>query len=122
MFAEDRHARHKGCQKPERVVQADSLGQEPNGGWQRVFGKGTKGAQQATPKPAAMNPSLVDSFARDRYKPSVMKIPALGCVERDATYGCPLMTLGPALEKVETISSDVPDSRTTWSRTASAAT
>jgi len=73
-------------------------------------------------KPAATNASLVDSLARDRYKPSVMKIPALGCVERDATYGCPMMTLGPALEKVETISSDVPDSRTTWSRTASAAT
>jgi hypothetical protein len=90
--------------------------------WQRVFAKGTKGAQQATPKPAATNASLVDSFARDRYKPSVMKIPVLGCIERDATYGCPMMTLGPALEKVETISSDVPDSRTTWSRTASAAT
>ena len=33
MFAEDRHARQKGCQKPERVVQADFLGQEANGGW-----------------------------------------------------------------------------------------
>src|ERR1700722_2145631 len=33
-----------------------------------------------------------------------------------------MITLGPALEKVETISSDVPPSRTTWSRTASAAT
>src|SRR5580658_1121348 len=42
--------------------------------WQRVFAKGTKGAQQATPKPAATNASLVDSFARDRDKPSVMKI------------------------------------------------
>ena len=35
MFAEDRHARQKGCQKPERVVQADSLGQEANNGWSR---------------------------------------------------------------------------------------
>src|SRR6202790_5624384 len=35
MFAEDRHARQKGCQKPERVVQADSLGQKTNGGWAR---------------------------------------------------------------------------------------
>src|SRR6202522_3367056 len=90
--------------------------------WQRFFAKGTKGAQQDTPKPAATNASLVASFARDRCKSSVMNIPALGCVERDAIYGCPMMTLGPALEKVETVSSDVPDSRTTWSRTASAAT
>src|SRR6202008_1896332 len=76
--------------------------------WQRVFAKGTKGAQQATPKPAATNASLVDSFARDKYKLCAMKIPALGYVERDTTYGCPMMTLGPALEKVEAISSDVP--------------
>jgi len=33
-----------------------------------------------------------------------------------------MITLGPASEKVEMISSDVPRSRTTWSRTASAAT
>src|ERR1700678_1026562 len=53
--------------------------------WQRVFAKGTKGAKQAAPKPAATNASLVDSFARDRDKPSVMKIPALGRTERDPT-------------------------------------
>ncbi len=35
MFAEDRHARQKCCEKPERVVQADSLGQEANDGWSR---------------------------------------------------------------------------------------
>src|SRR5580692_5888881 len=61
--------------------------------WQRVFAKGTNGAQQATPKPAAMNASLVASLARDRYKPSVMKIPVLDRVEQDANYGCPMVTL-----------------------------
>src|ERR1700735_4765218 len=35
MFAEDRHARQKGCQKPKRVVQADSLEQEAKGGGPR---------------------------------------------------------------------------------------
>src|ERR1700733_1839930 len=35
MFPEDRHACQKGCKKPERIVQADSLGQEANGGWSR---------------------------------------------------------------------------------------
>src|SRR6202167_3200672 len=50
--------------------------------WQRVLAKGTRGAQQATPNPAATNASLVDSFARDSDKSSVMKIPALGSVER----------------------------------------
>src|SRR3984885_8423220 len=42
MFAEERHARHKGCQKPERVVQADSLGQEANGGWPRQHARVTR--------------------------------------------------------------------------------
>ena len=42
MFAEDRHARQKGCQKPERVVQADSLGQEANGGWSRQHARVTR--------------------------------------------------------------------------------
>ena len=42
MFAEDRHARHKGCQKPERVVQADSSGQEANGGWSRQHARVTR--------------------------------------------------------------------------------
>jgi hypothetical protein len=42
MFAEDRHARQKGCQKPESVVQADSLGQEANGGWSRQHARVTR--------------------------------------------------------------------------------
>src|ERR1700723_2675138 len=42
MFAEDRHARQKGCKKPERVVQADSLGQEANGGWSRQHARVTR--------------------------------------------------------------------------------
>jgi hypothetical protein len=33
--------------------------------WQRVLAKGTKGAQQATPNPAATKASLAASFARD---------------------------------------------------------
>src|ERR1700677_1482304 len=90
--------------------------------WQRDFAKGTKGAQQATPNPAATNASLVDCFARDKDTSSVIKIAAFGCAVRDATYDCPRMTFGPALEKVETISSEVPASRTTWSRAESAAT
>src|ERR1700722_11502704 len=48
------------------------------------LGKGTKGAQQAAPKPAVMNASRVDSFARDRFKPWVMKSAALGGVGCDA--------------------------------------
>jgi len=51
MFAEDRHTRQKGCQKPERVVQADSLRQEANGGWSsqhaRVTGRSEGGNGQS---------------------------------------------------------------------------
>jgi hypothetical protein len=43
--------------------------------WQRVFAKGTKGAQQATPNPAATNASLVDNLARGKDKSSVMNAP-----------------------------------------------
>ena len=42
MFAEDRHARQEGCQKPERVVQAESLGQEANDGWSRQQARVTR--------------------------------------------------------------------------------
>ena len=42
MIAEDRHAGQKDCQKPERVVQADSLGQEANGGWSRQHARITR--------------------------------------------------------------------------------
>src|SRR5271156_1007642 len=42
MFAEDRHTRQKGYQKPERVVQADLLRQEANGGWSRQQARVTR--------------------------------------------------------------------------------
>jgi hypothetical protein len=45
MFAEDRHARQKGYQKPERVMQANSLGQEANDGWSRQQARVTRGSE-----------------------------------------------------------------------------
>jgi hypothetical protein len=42
IFAEDRHTRQEGGQKPECTVQADPLGQEANGGRPRQHARVTR--------------------------------------------------------------------------------